>query len=388
MAREIAVGVIINMTMGIIYIWGVFLLPLEKFLAVPRSQLSIIPSIALVCFTVGMVIHDHVIHRLGYLRASLVAFGLAGAGHLVFAAWWSYWALMVGYGVLFGLGAGIGYGLALTLASIVPDVKRALAIGLVMAAFAFGGVVLPFCLSSIVDSSAPTFGFALIGVAILIVGVFAAWLLTRIDPPAVGAHAGQDNGESQRVKLLDVQFIILALIFFAMCFVGLMTVSQVTGILSSNALSPHVVKLGPSFFTLGYLIGSVFGGKLVEVLSGWRALVLANLVAGGGLLLLGLPSAQAAMLGAVSVGMTFGSSASLMPTLIGESYGARRIGAVYGKLMVSYGIAGLLAPWLGGAIYVAYGSYGPAIAISVVMCVVAVGLGLALGKKRADALAT
>ncbi|WP_163362300.1 OFA family MFS transporter, partial [Escherichia coli] len=90
--------------MGVIYAWGVFSLPLESYLAVSRAELSSVPTAALISFTAGMVAHDRLLRILGRVRLSILAFALTGAGHLLFAAVPAYWALIAGYGLVFGLG--------------------------------------------------------------------------------------------------------------------------------------------------------------------------------------------------------------------------------------------------------------------------------------------
>lgn len=379
-ALPVATAVLINMVMGVVYVWSLFLLPLEAFLQISRAELSIVPSIALASFTVGMVLHDALLRQLGRSKFSILAFALAGLGHLSFAIWPGYWSLLLGYGLAFGLGAGLGYGLALALVSTTPDRSRAMAIGAVMAAFAFSGVALPFLLGPLIRIISPPVGFGVIGGAILAVGACVLLLLLRFgkveakQPKGGPLTAGADG-------FFGSDFLILATTFFFICFVGLMVVSQSTGVLASNGLSARVVELSPALFTIGYLVGSLFGGRLVEVLTGWRTLTFASIIGGLGLWLLDTPVAALALAGAAAVGATFGSSASFMPTLIGERYGAARIGQIYSKMMISYGLAGLLAPWISGLLFSHFGSYRVPILVGVAMCALSALLGLALRRK-------
>lgn len=47
----------------------------------------------------------------------------------------------------------------------------------------------------------------------------------------------------------------------------------------------------------------------------------------------------------------------MMSVLIAEQLGAERVGEIYGKLMLAYGLAGLIAPSLSGRIFAATGDY-------------------------------
>lgn len=377
--RRLVAAVLINIAMGAIYAWGVFLLPLQGYLEISRAQLSSVPTVALICFTAGMVWHDRLLQALGGMNLSVVAFALAGGGFFLFAAMPCYWSLLVGYGGLFGVGSGLGYGLALALVSTFSPQKRPLAIGVAMAAFASSGILMPFALANRVEPGNVAFVFGCLAMAILATGISATALLGE-------GHANRSGSEISRKSpapaiASDCTFLKLALIFLCICLVGLMTVSQLAGILSSLGMN-GIVGYGLSILTSGYLAGSLFGGQAVRRLGGRHALLVANAMTAAGLAFLYVGTPSFGMLGAACVGAAFGSSASLMPTLVGELYGAEKIGEIYGRLIVSYGIAGLVAPWGSGVLYDAFGGYRIAILVGMAACAVSAVLALNLKTSR------
>ena len=153
--KNIALAAVVNAAMGILYLWSLFLLPLENSGGYSRADLSLVPAIALVGFTVGMGIHDRLVRALGRSGVAVACFLLAGGGHLTFAFFPSYSMLLAGYGIAFGLGSGIGYGLALSLSASVTGTRRGLAIGVAVAAFALSGILLPQAMGSLVAAAAP-----------------------------------------------------------------------------------------------------------------------------------------------------------------------------------------------------------------------------------------
>lgn len=378
--RPLGAAILINVAMGAIYAWGVFLLPLESYLSISRAELSTCPTVALIFFTAGMVLHDRLLRTLGRRRFCVLAFALAGGGHLLFAAIPGYWSLLVGYGALFGFGSGLGYGLALALTSEAAPDKRALAVGMTMAAFSSNGIVLPLALTGIIQSYGPAYVFGLVGLTILAIGGCAIALLwTERDERTNRARTNELRVAS--ITATNWNFIKLAVIFFCICFVGFMTISQLAGMVSAHGLHAFV-SYSLSFFTLGYLLGSLFGGQAVQRLGGWQALLLASLVEAAGLAFLDFSVPELVLLGAALIGTTFGSSASLIPTLVGELYGVDRIGETYGRLMISYGLAGLIAPWGTGMLYGAFGGYGPAILAGLGMCLISGALAFSLRQSR------
>ena len=51
----VAAALLFNPMLGSLYAWSVFLAPLEAELSVPRAEISSVFSIAILCFTVGLV---------------------------------------------------------------------------------------------------------------------------------------------------------------------------------------------------------------------------------------------------------------------------------------------------------------------------------------------
>ena len=87
--------------------------------------------------------------------------------------------------------------------------------------------------------------------------------------------------------------------------------------------------------------------------------------------------------GMALIGFTFGSTASLFPTVLGMLYGPEQIGSRFGRIMVSYGAAGLCAPWISGALFEAFGDYHPAFIVGLTMSLLAAALGITIRQRPA-----
>lgn len=376
---RVLISILTNAAMGIIYVWGLFLLPLETTLGLTRSDLSFVPSAALVSFTAGMVVHSGLLRWMGTVRFAIFAFALAAGGHLFFGLSPSYTTLLIGYGIFFGLGAGLGYGLALATVTAVPDNRRALAVGLTMAAFASSGIILPLLLGSIVRTLPPATSFSLVGCAILAVGVGVVALIARggrMEP------IGDVPTLRSSPEVISSAFVALGVVFFAISFAGLMAIVQTAGMTASNRLAPRITDLSIGLLTAGYLAGSLLGGKLVEAISGRVVLVLASVFSALGIGLLNLPSVPAVFVGALAVGASFGSSASFMPIVIGQQFGTSQIGSIYGRLMIFYGLAALMAPTVSGWLFEQSRNYCSAVLTSITLCIVAASLGFRMPRSE------
>jgi MFS family permease len=356
----IAAGLLANAVAGLIYVWSLFILPLETALDLDRWNLGVISSVSLACYTFGIWVLPRMTARLGLRGTAMLAFGLIGAGHFAFGIAPSGWTLAAGYGLAFGTGAGLAYGLALTLASRVPDALRARTIGLVLAAFALSGIVLPLLLGDWIAKTDPAFAFRVIGVATLLPGGACTLLLPRGRPATMAGPA-----TSPATPAPDFPFVIMSGIFFCLCFVGLVLVSQGVAMASSSGLAdPSRVTTA---MTLGYLVASLFGAPLADVMRERSMLALLAGVCALGVAGMGSASDLVFLAGSTLVGLSFGGSGSVLPVLVGRRYGAAQISAVYGRMIIAYGLAGLIAPGLAGALYAAQASYGHALVLSLIL---------------------
>ncbi|HET6221239.1 MAG TPA: hypothetical protein VFE11_03700, partial [Dongiaceae bacterium] len=124
-----AAAILLMAMLGTLYAWSVFVEPLESRFAQSRSLISAIFSAAIVAFTIGMLI-GHRFYGALSAPAIVVLTGLvAAAGLALAAAGDSVWLVAAGYGGLFGLANGIGYGLSLQIIQNADARSRGLVTG-------------------------------------------------------------------------------------------------------------------------------------------------------------------------------------------------------------------------------------------------------------------
>lgn len=350
----------INLSLGVLYGWSLFLAPLEESLQVSRASLSLVPALGLLCFTLGVLCHDALVRRLGPPRLALAVAAVAGLGHLAFGLAPSYVALLLGYGVAFGSAAGVGYGLALALARLSFRPARGWAVGVSVASFAAGGMA--------VSALGAAFGvprdvagvFAVIGAAFFLEALVLSIVLRAPNP-----EPGLDRSPAATVRPARVRagpLLRLAAAYFAFSYLGLVLVAHGAPILGAFDVAPAVAALAPFVLNLGYIAGAVTGG-MIAARAPHRATPLAFLLAlTAAVGALGLPVASpVAVLAIFVVGIGFGSTVSVFVMLLTVNYGAERTGFLFGRLNLGYGLAGFLAPWITGWLYELNGDYATAL---------------------------
>jgi OFA family oxalate/formate antiporter-like MFS transporter len=127
-----------------VYAWSVFNLPLENAFGWTKSDVAITFSLAIFFLGMSAAVMGHFVERNGPSKSGTVAAVLWGTGLMVASLGVKLGVIQVlwlGYGVIGGMGLGIGYITPVsTLVKWFPD-RRGLATGLAIMGFGFGAAI-------------------------------------------------------------------------------------------------------------------------------------------------------------------------------------------------------------------------------------------------------
>ncbi|MCX4187034.1 MFS transporter [Methylophaga sp. OBS4] len=137
-----AVG--IHISIGSVYAWSVFNLPLKNAFDWGQSDIAITFSLAIFFLGMSAAVMGHFVERHGPRKSGMVAAAFWGVGLMVASLGIKLGVieiLWLGYGILGGIGLGIGYITPVsTLVKWFPD-RRGLATGLAIMGFGFGAAI-------------------------------------------------------------------------------------------------------------------------------------------------------------------------------------------------------------------------------------------------------
>jgi len=137
-----AVG--IHISIGSVYAWSVFNLPLENAFGWGKSDIAITFSLAIFFLGMSAAVMGHFVERHGPRKSGMVAASFWGIGLMVASLGIKLGVIEIlwfGYGILGGIGLGIGYITPVsTLVKWFPD-RRGLATGLAIMGFGFGAAI-------------------------------------------------------------------------------------------------------------------------------------------------------------------------------------------------------------------------------------------------------
>ncbi len=362
--RVVVGGVSMNLALGSLYAWSVFVLPLEQEFGWTRAQTSWVFTIAIVTFAVTFIFAGRMQDVRGPRLCALLGAVLVSLGFFLasFTTSLSYLYLIF---AIVGAGNGFGYAAPMPVASKwFPD-KRGLVVGLMVGGYGAGSAIIGPVASSLIQSMGWRPTFRLLGSVFFVMGMIGTWLL--INPP-VGfrpsgwtppATAAARRDFSTAEMLRTPQFYGLWLAYCLGATAGLMTISQLVPFARSTGL-------GPAAATFAITVGA-FGNAGGRILSGWlsdmmgrlttlRVMVLASALAMPALFVWRQEVLLFYILVAV-VYWCYGTQLSVFASATADLYGTRNLGLNYGVLFTAWGAAGILGPMIAARVYDASGGY-------------------------------
>src|SRR5579885_556275 len=175
-------GVIMQIALGAVYAWSVFRIPLTKAFGWTISQVTMAFTIAILTLGFASFVGGLWMRRSGQ-RSVAIAAGIFYGGGIFLASfsgghlWWLYFS----YGVLAGIGLGLGYIVPVaTLVKWFPD-KRGMITGIAVAGFGAGALITAPIASRLIVSVGVMRTFAILGIAYFIAVTIPAFFMK--DPP-------------------------------------------------------------------------------------------------------------------------------------------------------------------------------------------------------------
>ena len=377
-------GLFMNLALGSLYAWSVFVAPLEKEFGWKRSDTSSVFMWAIVAFALSFIVAGRLQDKLGPFRVSLTGAILLTLGFLLCARTTSLTYLIVCFGILVGAGNGFGYATPIpVMAKWFPD-KRGLAVGLAVAGYGGGSAIFgPLANLWLIPRYGWRTTFTVLGAVFFVMTLIGAYLLKNPPvgyrpagwAPAPAAKAAATTheftpGEMWRTPTAWYMWIAYAL----GCSAGLMVISQ---------LVPFAKSMGiPStaLVTMTLIVGAT-GSAAGRVLSGWMSdamgrLNVLRLMIGISMIampLLYLTGSNVALLYLmVFVGYwCCGTQLSVNASTTSDFWGTKNAGINYGLLFTAYGVAGIIGPKIGGALFDKYKNYQAAFYTAAALAVVA-----------------
>ncbi|MGH7409483.1 MAG: MFS transporter, partial [Candidatus Methylomirabilis sp.] len=138
---RIAGGLSMNLALGAVYAWSIFVRPLEAEFGWKRADVSTVFTVLIFVFGITFIFGGRMQDKLGPTRVSLIgaslnSLGFFMAGFTTNITWMIFWL-----GVVAATGQGFGYSTPIPVMSKwFPD-RRGLAVGLAVAGYGGGSAI-------------------------------------------------------------------------------------------------------------------------------------------------------------------------------------------------------------------------------------------------------
>ena len=360
----IAGGISLNLALGSLYAWSVFVLPLEKEFGWTRAQTSWVYTIAIVCFAATFIVAGKLQDAKGPRLCAFLGALLVGGGFALSSLTTSVTFLYIAFGVIVGVGNGFGYAAPTPVASKwFPD-RRGLAVGLMVGGYGAGSAIIGPVATRLILQYGWRTTFQILGAAFFVMGLIGTALLRNPPEAARNASAAAAaRGPRTDVRTRDmVRTPTFAALWIAFCLgttAGQMMISQLVPFMRSVGVSAEAAALAITVAAFGNAGGRILSGALSDSLgrvTTLRVMILGSLVV---MTVMGLGVSQTLVLYAlVAAGYwCYGTQLSVFASTTADFYGTRNLGMNYGALFTAWGIAGIVGPFLAARTFQATGSY-------------------------------
>ncbi|MGV8059264.1 MAG: OFA family MFS transporter [Smithellaceae bacterium] len=374
-------GLGVNLALGILYAWSVIKGGIPDSWGWSNVDKALPYSVACIVFSMAMIPAGWMQDKIGPRWVATLGGVLVGIGFMIASfAGSSLMGFIIGFGILGGAGIGLGYASATPPAvKWFPPQKTGLIAGLVVAGFGLASVyIAPLAtyllkafstttVATLTDGSAQevvNMGISqtmlVFGISFLIIVVGLAQFMKN--PPAGYVPAGgavKGKGivklpvdRSVKEMLGTAQFYILWLIYFAGAGAGLTFISFAQQ-LGKNALG-ELAFVAVVVLAIGNAGGRILAGIISDKIGRQRTMLTFLLLQSLAVYVLYLAKGGAAwplLMGLLLViGASYGSNLSLFPSATKDYFGLKNFGLNYGFIFTSWGVAGLIMPWVDGKI--------------------------------------
>jgi MFS family permease len=355
----------VHLSIGEVYAFSVFKTPLVDHFDSSLTAVGIVFSIAIAMLGLSAAVLGRWVERVGPRKAMFTAALCWAAGFAIAAlgvAVDSLWLVYLGYGVLGGIGLGIGYiSPVSTLIKWFPD-RPGMATGLAIMGFGGGAIIAAPLSNSLLSAFADRPQDAIVGSflvlgAIYLIAMLLGAFTVRVpaddwapdgaaaSKPSVEAGAGVDAARAIRTP----QFWLLWTVLFCNVTAGIGILEQASPMIQD--FFPSVTAAAAAGF-VGLLALCNMSGRFVwsstSDVIGRKPIYMMYL--GVGAVLYAIVAATGTASIALFVLLTgiilsfYGGGFATVPAYLRDLFGTLEVGAIHGRLLTAWSCAGIAGP--------------------------------------------
>jgi OFA family oxalate/formate antiporter-like MFS transporter len=392
-------GVFLQMALGAAYAWSVFRIPLVKQFGWSIAQVSATFTICWFVLGCSSFLGGLWMNRSGPRIVAIAGSLLWGSG--VFLTSFSahkLWLLYLGYGVIGGVGLGIGYIVPIAvLVKWFPE-HRGLITGIAVGGFGAGALVAAPAAGKLMQTVGLMPTFAYLGIAYGAVAVLGSLFMRN--PPAGWHLAGWQPTAAQKSQRSDRDFTLGEALrtwqWWALC--GLLSINTMAGLSIVSQAAPIFQELGKmSALTAAALVGVIsIGNGAGRVFWSWISDVSSRRAAFFTMYLLQavlfwtyhyINSPATLTITTFVIVMCYGGGYGITPAFAADYFGPRNVGPIFGLMLLPWAFPAAFGPFLFAYLRESTGGYTQALYLIAGMMTIAMVLPMIVTPPRGHKIA-
>jgi OFA family oxalate/formate antiporter-like MFS transporter len=351
-----AAGFCMQLALGAVYGWSVFLNPLIEQFGASRPETNLTFTIALAVLGITAGFGGGLLRRIGPQATASIAGVLYGCGVILSGFAPNLGALYVFYGVLGGIGLGLGYIVPLAvLIEWFPD-RRGFITGLAVTGFGLGALITSPLSTELIKVHGVQSTLTMLGTAYLLIVVAAAQFLlpapANYAPPGWAPVTRQALTRSAQVTLREALRTPHWYLLWSML---ALNVTAGAALISVAApLAQELTQVGPALGALAVCVislfnglGRLFWGALSDRLGRPRTFLALFLLQTAAFAALPAVDHFAVLLvPAAMIALCYGGGFGTMPAFASDVFGAKNSGTIYGAMLTAWSAGAIAGPLL------------------------------------------
>jgi MFS family permease len=368
----------VHLCIGQVYAFNVFNKPMSMLIGIDHAapgdwtlpSLGWIFSLAIVFLGLSAAFGGTWLEKVGPRKTMSLSACCFGSGFIFSALgiyWHQLWMIYLGYGVVGGIGLGLGYvSPVATLIRWFPD-KRGMATGLAIMGFGGGALIgAPLAVNLMHYFSSTTSNgvyqtFTVMGIVYFLIILLGALTIRippekkqpqNLDQPELKSSTCQIHIRSD-VALKTPQFWLMWLVLFCNVTAGIGVLGQAS-LMIQEVFQNKVTVMGAALFVGGLSLFNMFGrffwafasdflGRkntyLVFFIFGAFLYVMIPYLGDNGHLILFITCYFIIL-------SMYGGGFSTIPAYLADVFGTHHVGAIHGRLLTAWSVAGIIGPVL------------------------------------------
>lgn len=393
-------ALLIHISVGTVYCWSTFKETIAE--AIGMSQFSVGWAFSFAIFFLGMSAAfagkfvERNIHKSSLVACVCFSVGMIGTGLCI--KFLTGWAALIGiyicYGVIMGIGLGVGYLTPVKTLMLWFEKNKGLATGISIMGFGLAKAIATPIMDALQNKYGIVAMFIILGIAYFVIMFIGHLLLKKPNGWVEPQTTEKTNILKEMIK--HKEFVGIWIMFYLNIHCGLMIISyekQLLNIAFATSLSlATIVSIVPSCTAISNALGrigySTLSDKLKQRNTIYQIIFISCIVISCIAILTNALSGATVILGAIvivyllTINAGYGGGFSTLPALLSERFGMKKISQIHGLALSAWAVAGLTGNNTSEIILNLTGDYRIVISVATILYSVALFVCILLVKNK------